>query len=331
MSALFFHPRPLQLLPHVLVVVMASMGIPESVPGLSHAGQGMDWWRSLDAEQFGSNHIPSGLKLVPCNAETPEGSVVACKPKALQHHNVKSILRCLNPRMKLRGGLDQGDLMMPSRSPFVEKVCIADPLYKRQRVKTAGDFGDIVGEGEEKQATGGDEAARNEELVSGSHDLDASGDNQNGSVKGEGIRGGESSVGAAMSVPSMDGDPMSGVTKDGCGMEFLIDRVKKLSTAAVKLRRQEKENAFVSDKQKMQLEEEKLRLDHDMDGCVSAFKVRMMELLNWRNNAHGTSTPPDHSRGGFACVLLDKEYKVAYRLEPMKNQVACKHKMLLTS
>jgi len=31
--------------------------------------------------------------------------------------------------------------------------------------------------------------------------------------------------------------------------------------------------------------------------------------------------PPAHSRGGFACVLLDKTYNVAYRLEPMRNQV----------
>ena len=31
--------------------------------------------------------------------------------------------------------------------------------------------------------------------------------------------------------------------------------------------------------------------------------------------------PPAHSRGGFACVLLDKTYNVAFRLEPMRNQV----------
>lgn len=31
------------------------------------------------------------------------------------------------------------------------------------------------------------------------------------------------------------------------------------------------------------------------------------------------STPPDHSRGGFACVLLDVENGIAFRLEPMKN------------
>jgi hypothetical protein len=37
--------------------------------------------------------------------------------------------------------------------------------------------------------------------------------------------------------------------------------------------------------------------------------------------AGGQREAPAHSRGGFACVLLDKEYKVAFRLEPMRNQV----------
>ena len=37
--------------------------------------------------------------------------------------------------------------------------------------------------------------------------------------------------------------------------------------------------------------------------------------------AKARGEPPAHSRGGFACVLLDKAYNVAYRLEPMRNQV----------
>eukprot|EP00960_Hanusia_phi_P029236 747852-Hanusia_phi.AAC.6 len=296
------------------------MGVPESVPGLSHlcnAGQNLDCWSSLKAKQLDASDIGSKGTL---SDEILFGQDMASRSKPLDNLDVKSILRCLNPRLKLRGGLDQGELMEHGL-PFAERLCEADQINKRQRVKKTDEIGEFMGEGDGKRPAGGDEATRNEEPVSGSRDFEASGDNQNGSAKGEGFRGGESSVGLAMSVPSVDGDPMSGVAKDGEGADSIIDRVKQLSTAAVKLRRQEKENAFVTDKQKMQLEEEKLRLDHEMDGCVSAFKVRMLELLNWRNSPHGSTTPPDHSRGGFACVLLDKEYEVAYRLEPMKNQV----------
>jgi len=303
MSTLTFETRPCLLLQHVLLVMIALMGVPESVPGLSHlcnAGQNLDCWSSLKAKQLDASDIGSKGTL---SDEILFGQDMASRSKPLDNLDVKSILRCLNPRLKLRGGLDQ------------------DQINKRQRVKKTDEIGEFMGEGDGKRPAGGDEATRNEEPVSGSRDFEASGDNQNGSAKGEGFRGGESSVGLAMSVPSVDGDPMSGVAKDGEGADSIIDRVKQLSTAAVKLRRQEKENAFVTDKQKMQLEEEKLRLDHEMDGCVSAFKVRMLELLNWRNSPHGSTTPPDHSRGGFACVLLDKEYEVAYRLEPMKNQV----------
>ena len=49
------------------------------------------------------------------------------------------------------------------------------------------------------------------------------------------------------------------------------------------------------------------------------FKTRMLRLLAWRDAGRGAA-PPEHSRGGFACVLLDPEYGVAYRLEPMRNQ-----------
>jgi len=67
---------------------------------------------------------------------------------------------------------------------------------------------------------------------------------------------------------------------------------------------------------------------------VDHFKQRMLDLLNWRNMSRlensgqrdvNSSAPliiaPEHARGGFACVILDREYGVAYRLEPMQNAV----------
>ena len=126
-------------------------------------------------------------------------------------------------------------------------------------------------------------------------------------------------------------------------------------------------------------ETEKSRVEYEMDLCVSHFKSRLLDLLDWRTprrgaastdrdaggavDGHGAETfeewepdkerpgdggasveskmedgvsveeeggqharsePPAHSRGGFACVLLDKTYNVAFRLEPMRNQV-CVH------
>ncbi len=125
-------------------------------------------------------------------------------------------------------------------------------------------------------------------------------------------------------------------------------------------------------------EAEKSRVEYEMDLCVSHFKSRLLDLLDWRTprrgagadggeggagdrrgaeafeewepgkhrpgdggasveskmedgvsveedgGQHARSEPPAHSRGGFACVLLDKTYNVAFRLEPMRNQV-CVH------
>jgi len=135
-------------------------------------------------------------------------------------------------------------------------------------------------------------------------------------------------------------------------------------------------------------EAEKRRVEYEMDLCVSHFKSRLLDLLDWRKESprrgvadgnrgaggggdeecdepfdewepgmpgmgkaqgkaqdagasveskrdngmsveeggggggkHTRSEPPAHSRGGFACVLLDQTYNVAYRLEPMRNQV----------
>ena len=49
------------------------------------------------------------------------------------------------------------------------------------------------------------------------------------------------------------------------------------------------------------------------------FKGRLLELLQWRNSTiedppqrNATGVPPEHSRGGFACVLLDREHQVQW-------------------
>ena len=138
-------------------------------------------------------------------------------------------------------------------------------------------------------------------------------------------------------------------------------------------------------------QEERSQLEYDMDVCVTNFKARLLQLLDWRTGATGVAgdrgaggedgedeedeahrafddwtpedagpgkktapeapamekqrsgaggehrmddasveegegvprqkEPPAHSRGGFACVLLDKACNVAFRLEPMRNQV----------
>uniref|UniRef100_A0A7S4HAD9 Protein kinase domain-containing protein n=2 Tax=Guillardia theta TaxID=55529 RepID=A0A7S4HAD9_GUITH len=85
-------------------------------------------------------------------------------------------------------------------------------------------------------------------------------------------------------------------------------------------------------------------LDRTSDKVVEAFKARMEQILEWRAqmadmNISGSSadtsgnltvdptkdssdmTPPEHSKGGFACVLMDRENKVAFRLEPMRSSL----------
>lgn len=55
-------------------------------------------------------------------------------------------------------------------------------------------------------------------------------------------------------------------------------------------------------------------------------------MLSWRNSTRGSADAaeeagggqalsPEHSRGGFACVILDRRYNVAFRLEPMPSAV----------
>ena len=85
-------------------------------------------------------------------------------------------------------------------------------------------------------------------------------------------------------------------------------------------------------------EEQHTRCAEEAGELVDHFKRRMLTLLDWRNTSKlrngrdadtsyevNMSSPltvvPEHSRGGFACVILDREYKIAYRLEPMQNAV----------
>ena len=81
------------------------------------------------------------------------------------------------------------------------------------------------------------------------------------------------------------------------------------------------------------------RCEEEAGGLVDHFKSRMLSLLNWRNGSNDSESngekgksremteaasvssrvlgvPPEHSRGGFACVILDREYGVAYRCHP---------------
>eukprot|EP00960_Hanusia_phi_P048998 759302-Hanusia_phi.AAC.3 len=125
----------------------------------------------------------------------------------------------------------------------------------------------------------------------------------------------------------------------------LMEQLKNI-TESMAMHRESKAamNGTIKKDVQRRLDSERDALDRTGEKVVEAFKARMEQILKWRSQtsepkASGSSadvqdtqdpddtkqssnmSPPEHSKGGFACVLMDRENKVAFRLEPMRSSL----------